>query len=160
MTHAAVPATNREEEARHLLALYAGDPAKVMGTVETQLGVLAARAQTLLSLTGLTITVTGFSGTSIASTSRAAAALIVTGLVLVLLGAGQCIAGILAVRWTTSIAPCTLERALLADFVVGAYERVLPMDILPTFLLRALLSGDDEQAEALGALELLSLIHI
>ncbi|HQY65600.1 MAG TPA: hypothetical protein PK141_29620, partial [Polyangiaceae bacterium] len=45
MTHAAVPATNREEEARHLLALYAGDPAKVMGTVETQLGILAARAQ-------------------------------------------------------------------------------------------------------------------
>ncbi|MFO1317660.1 MAG: Na(+)-translocating NADH-quinone reductase subunit A [Burkholderiales bacterium] len=37
---------------------------------------------------------------------------------------------------------------------VGAYERVMPMDILPTFLLRALLMGDDEQAEQLGALEL------
>jgi len=37
---------------------------------------------------------------------------------------------------------------------VGAYERVMPMDILPTFLLRALLMGDDEEAEKLGALEL------
>jgi Na+-transporting NADH:ubiquinone oxidoreductase subunit A len=30
----------------------------------------------------------------------------------------------------------------------------MPMDILPTFLLRALIMGDDEQAEQLGALEL------
>ena len=37
---------------------------------------------------------------------------------------------------------------------IGAYERVMPMDILPTFLLRALITGDVERAEALGALEL------
>ena len=30
----------------------------------------------------------------------------------------------------------------------------MPFDILPTFLLRALLAEDDETAEALGALEL------
>ena len=134
MRPAAVVATSREEEARHLLALYAGDPARVMGTVEVQLNVLAGRAQTLLSLTGLTITVTGFSGTSIASTSRTAATLIVTGLVLVLLGAGQCIAGILAVRWTTSIAPCELEQALLhalarRDEKTRAYTRALALVI-------------------------------
>jgi Na+-transporting NADH:ubiquinone oxidoreductase subunit A len=37
---------------------------------------------------------------------------------------------------------------------IGAFERVMPLDILPTFLLRALLTRDDERAEALGALEL------
>jgi Na+-transporting NADH:ubiquinone oxidoreductase subunit A len=37
---------------------------------------------------------------------------------------------------------------------VGSYERVMPMDILPTFLLRSMLVGDVERAEELGALEL------
>ena len=37
---------------------------------------------------------------------------------------------------------------------VGQYEAVMPMDILPTHLLRALVVGDVEEAEALGALEL------
>jgi len=37
---------------------------------------------------------------------------------------------------------------------IGSYERVMPLDILPTFLLRALEVDDVEQAEALGALEL------
>jgi Na+-transporting NADH:ubiquinone oxidoreductase subunit A len=37
---------------------------------------------------------------------------------------------------------------------IGLYERVMPMDILPTFLLRALAVGDIEHAEQLGALEL------
>jgi len=37
---------------------------------------------------------------------------------------------------------------------IGAFERVMPLDILPTFLLRSLLVGDIEQAEKLGALEL------
>jgi Na+-transporting NADH:ubiquinone oxidoreductase subunit A len=37
---------------------------------------------------------------------------------------------------------------------LGMYERVMPMDILPTFLLRSLVIGDLERAEQLGALEL------
>ncbi|MBA4176820.1 MAG: NADH:ubiquinone reductase (Na(+)-transporting) subunit A [Leptothrix sp. (in: Bacteria)] len=37
---------------------------------------------------------------------------------------------------------------------IGAFERVMPLDLMPTFLLRALLMKDDERAEALGALEL------
>ncbi len=37
---------------------------------------------------------------------------------------------------------------------IGVYERVMPMDILPTFLLRALIVGDVERAEQLGILEL------
>lgn len=37
---------------------------------------------------------------------------------------------------------------------IGMYEDVVPMDIIPTFLLRALITGDTEQAQVLGALEL------
>lgn len=43
------------------------------------------------------------------------------------------------------------ERAMVP---VGAYESVMPLDILPTQLLRALLVGDTETAQALGCLEL------
>ncbi len=43
------------------------------------------------------------------------------------------------------------ERAMVP---IGTYERVMPMDILPTFLLRAIIVGDVEQAEKLGCLEL------
>lgn len=37
---------------------------------------------------------------------------------------------------------------------IGGYERVLPLDLPATFLLRALITGDVERAEALGVLEL------
>lgn len=37
---------------------------------------------------------------------------------------------------------------------IGSYERVMPLDILPTQLLRALLVGDTDTAQQLGALEL------
>jgi Na+-transporting NADH:ubiquinone oxidoreductase subunit A len=37
---------------------------------------------------------------------------------------------------------------------IGSYERVMPMDLMPTFLLRALITNDVERAEALGAIEL------
>ena len=43
------------------------------------------------------------------------------------------------------------DRAIVP---IGSYERVFPIDILPSFLVRALAVGDIEQAEALGALEL------
>ena len=37
---------------------------------------------------------------------------------------------------------------------VGAYEQVMPLDVLPTFLLRSLIVSDRQQAKALGCLEL------
>ena len=43
------------------------------------------------------------------------------------------------------------ERAMIP---LGQFEKVMPLDILPAQLLRAIASGDLEQAEALGALEL------
>jgi len=43
------------------------------------------------------------------------------------------------------------ERAMVP---IGTYERVMPLDILPTILLRDLLSGDTDNAQLLGCLEL------
>lgn len=43
------------------------------------------------------------------------------------------------------------ERAMVP---VGAYEKIMPLDILPTQLLRALIVGDTEAAQQLGCLEL------
>ena len=37
---------------------------------------------------------------------------------------------------------------------IGSYEKVMPMDILPTQLLRALMTRDTDLAQQLGALEL------
>jgi Na+-transporting NADH:ubiquinone oxidoreductase subunit A len=43
------------------------------------------------------------------------------------------------------------KRALVPT---GAYERVMPFEMMPNFLLRAILAGDVETAEELGVLEL------
>lgn len=43
------------------------------------------------------------------------------------------------------------ERAMVP---VGSYEKVMPLDILPTQLLRSLIVGDTQTAQQLGALEL------
>lgn len=43
------------------------------------------------------------------------------------------------------------ERAMVP---VGSYETVMPLDVLPTQLLRALIVGDTEMAQSLGCLEL------
>jgi len=43
------------------------------------------------------------------------------------------------------------ERAMVP---IGNYERVMPLDILPTMLLRDLLAGDTDGAQSLGCLEL------
>jgi Na+-transporting NADH:ubiquinone oxidoreductase subunit A len=43
------------------------------------------------------------------------------------------------------------ERAMVP---IGSYEKVMPLDLLPTLLLRALISRDSERAQELGCLEL------
>lgn len=43
------------------------------------------------------------------------------------------------------------ERSMVP---IGLYEDVMPLDIVPTFLLRSLIIGDNEQSQQLGVLEL------
>ena len=48
----------------------------------------------------------------------------------------------------------TTHGSVRAMVPIGSYEQVMPLDILPTQLLRALIVGDTDQAQALGCLEL------
>ncbi len=125
----------RHEETQHLIQLYGGDAAKIMSTLDAQLSILSARAQTLLSLAGITITVTGFSGANIARSGALAAVMLVSGLCIVLVAASQAMTGILRVRWVTSIPPSTLEVAVLSaldvrDAKTRVFSRSLGLLIL------------------------------
>jgi hypothetical protein len=125
----------RDDETRHLLDLYGGRAEPIMARIEAQLTILSARAQTLLSLAGITVTVTGFSGASIARSGKPAAILLVSGLVVVMVAASMAMRGILAIRWTTQIAPCPLEVAIHAaldvrDAKAAAFSRSLRLLVL------------------------------
>ncbi len=48
----------------------------------------------------------------------------------------------------------TTNGSARAMVPIGTYEQVMPLDILPTWLLRYLVAGDTDRAVALGALEL------
>jgi hypothetical protein len=123
------------QECAHLIELYEGNAALIMNRIESQLAILASRAQTMLSLAGITITVTGFSGANIARSGHTAALLLVFGLFIVLCSAAITMGGILRVRWTTNLAPCTLQAAVthalqMRDNKTRVYSAALAMLIV------------------------------
>jgi hypothetical protein len=91
------------DEARRIVALVGGDHRAAFGMVEAQLDVLALRTQVLLSLSGIVVTVTGFSGRAIAQTSAPARLLVSSGIIIVLAAALTAILGVLRVRWLTQL---------------------------------------------------------
>ena len=97
-------------EARLILDLCKGDALRAFEMVQGQLGVLVLRTQVMLSLSGIVITVTGFSGRAIAQTSALARGCIVAGLFIVLAAAAVAVAGVLRLRWLT--------QSLVADPLV------------------------------------------
>ena len=88
-------------EAEKILELAGGDRLKAFELVEKQLSVLVLRTQVMLSLSGIVITVTGFSGRNIAETSLLARASVVSGLFVVLAAAAVAVTGVLRLRWLT-----------------------------------------------------------
>ena len=91
-----------ENEATRILRL-AGSEREAFHIIERQFGVLVLRTQVLLSLSGIVITVTGFSGRAIAQTSATARLCIALGIATVLLAAITAIAGVLRLRWLTEL---------------------------------------------------------
>lgn len=83
------------------MRLCGDDFSRAFEKVEAQLGVLVMRAQVMLSLSGIVITVTGFSGQAIAHTGAVARACIVAGVSVVLLAAAVAFRGVLKLRWLT-----------------------------------------------------------
>ncbi len=91
----------RRDEARRILELVGGDGHKAFEVVERQLAVLVLRTQVMLSLSGIVVTVTGFSGRAIADTSQVARLSISAGILVVLASAATAIGGVLKLRWMT-----------------------------------------------------------
>lgn len=89
------------EEVKRILVLTGGDPGKAYELVQSQFSVLVLRTQVMLSLSGIVITVTGFSGRTIAQTSELARALVAAGILIVLAAAVVAIGGVLRLRWLT-----------------------------------------------------------
>jgi hypothetical protein len=89
------------EEAAKILTLADGDRLKAFDVVERQLAVLVLRTQVMLSLSGIVITVTGFSGRAIAQTSALARDCIAAGILVVLAAAAAAIGGVFRIAWLT-----------------------------------------------------------
>jgi hypothetical protein len=104
-----------EREAGAILDLCEGSKHKAFAMVESQLAVLVLRTQVVLSLSGIVITVTGFSGRAIAETGLVARISIIGGLFLVLLAAAVGVWGVLRLKWFTQ----TIEPDILATLRAG-----------------------------------------
>ncbi len=91
--------TNQEID--RILAEYDNKLPDIMAMLERQFTVLHNRAQVLLTLCGIVISTTGFSGRLIAGTNLAAQISIVVGVGLILLAAIVCSWGVLHLRWLT-----------------------------------------------------------
>lgn len=96
-----MPTQAQRDEVDRILALTGGDTEKAFGVIERQLSVLVLRTQVMLSLSGIVITVTGFSGRTIAQTSELARVLVSAGILIVLAAAATGIGGVLRLRWLT-----------------------------------------------------------
>ena len=91
----------RDEEATRIMSVYGDDLPAIMSMLERQFVVLHNRAQVLLTLCGIVISTTGFSGRIIAGTNALAQWLIVSGVGLVLLSAAIVVWGVLHLHWLT-----------------------------------------------------------
>ncbi|MBN1541397.1 hypothetical protein JW992_04560 [candidate division KSB1 bacterium] len=89
-------------EVDNLLALTEGNVLKAVEILEKQLNTLYMRAQVLMSLAGVTLTITGFSGRLIAGTNRTAQFLVIAGLAVVLTSAVWVYIRVMGVKWITA----------------------------------------------------------
>lgn len=91
-----------------------GDRSAIYSLLDGQLTVLHSRAQSLMQLAGVVITVTGFSGRIIADTSTRAQLLIVLGLVLVAAAACLALGFVMPIRWISSYMHLPADQWVLA----------------------------------------------
>src|SRR6185312_11653169 len=119
------------EEAERILKLSGGDTLKAYDMVERQLSVLVLRTQVMLSLSGIVITVTGFSGRAIAETSILARTSIATGIMVVLASAVVAIWGVLRLSW--------MSQAIDEDAILMLSRGIAIRDAKSRFLRASLL---------------------
>ena len=102
------------EELEYLKTIYGDNQAEKLFTLQTDsFNVIQNRAQMLLSLITITLTITGFSGPKIAESSLFARLSIAFGLGFVLLSALILMAGPLRLSWCTRSRSISLDRSLI-----------------------------------------------
>lgn len=98
------------DEAAAILRLTDNRMADALHLLESQIQMLAQRSQVLMTLAGVVVTVTGFSGRLIAGTSPTAQLLIVAGVFVVVFSAMWQFRNVMQFRWLTQL----LDREPLA----------------------------------------------
>jgi hypothetical protein len=101
-----------QAEAKTLMELCHGDLMDALKVAEGQLNVIYSRAQVLMSLAGIVVTVTGFSGRLIAGSSTLAQLFLVAGLFVSLGSAAWIFFRVVRVRWVTTMASQDRAHAL------------------------------------------------
>jgi hypothetical protein len=118
------------DEAQRIMKL-SGEPRLAYEMVERQLSVLVVRTQVILSLSGIVITVTGFSGRAVAQVSFLARLFITVGMFVVLAAAAVGVMGVLQVRWLSStIADDPMETIQRALRIRDQKSRYLRLSLL------------------------------
>lgn len=100
-------------EAKAILELTNNDLLAALNVAQKQLDVIYTRAQVLLSLAGMVVTVTGFSGRLIAGSSLMAQIFLVAGLFVSLSSAIWVFLRVMRVRWVTAMVAEDKETALV-----------------------------------------------
>lgn len=112
-----------EEEVDYLLRIHGADNySKVFDVLVKQFDVLQSRAQLLLGLITICLTITGFSGPKIAASGTFAKVSIVYGLAFVLASAVLILMGPLQLRWGTTRCAATLHDSVV-HLIVRRNER-------------------------------------
>jgi len=128
--------TTREQltsnaEADRILNVYGADALRpIMEMLERQFLVLHNRAQVLLTLCGIIVSTTGFSGRNIAGSGPAGQTLVIAGVLLVMVSAAIVCWGVLHLKWLTMQPGQQLKDWLLVslayrDFKTRTYRIAL-----------------------------------
>jgi hypothetical protein len=89
----------RRREAEHILKLCLGDHLRAYQLVERQLSRLINRAQVMVSVSGLVVALTGFSGRAIAQTSQSARVCVAGAVLTLVIASAMAVIGVLRLRW-------------------------------------------------------------
>lgn len=92
------------EEAYRILQVAGADHFAALQVIERQLAVLISRSHVLLFLSGMFVTVTGFSARATAQTSLTSRLSVCVGMFIVLAAAATAVVGLLRIKWVTQVA--------------------------------------------------------
>ncbi|MCP4201658.1 MAG: hypothetical protein GY769_06965 [bacterium] len=133
-THTQTP----EQELTYLLEIHGKENySKVFDVLVKQFDVLQSRAQLLLGLVTITLTITGFSGPKIAASSTFSKVSIAYGLAFILVSAVLMLMGPLQLRWGTRRCKDTIRDSLV-HLIIRRNERTRKYHLASVFLIAGL----------------------